>query len=301
MSRKSENSAILNERINDLKKVIDILTVLRDHPEIGEKKLCEEHGISFGRYRKYAYDTDWSGQTKSAHSEETSAEKMRAVKPTLSWYHNLWCVIMGLNYRDVVVCPTDIDTTIEWLINTRLTQREGDIIRMRYDDGLTLYEVSHECGITGGRVRQIEAKAIRKLRCCAGWLQMGMNHWAPILKIQQRMEQNLEIAVTHRVLAALDGRIPSLRKFVNDGIKNEIAEQAHANPDMHIKDMDLSVRAFNCLSRAGITNLSELRLMTASDLMHIRNLGAGCVKEIEKKLEEYGFRLLPDDIDDDTK
>lgn len=295
MSRKSEKRDILNERIDDLKKVIDILTVLRDHPEIGEKKVCEEHDISFSRYRKYAYDTDWSGQTKSAHSEETSVEKMRAVKPTLSWYHNLWCVIMGLNYRDVVVCPSDIDTTIEWLISTKLTQREGNIIRMRYAEGMTLIEIAHEYDITGNRVRQIESKAIWKLRCCGGWLQLDMNHWASLLKIQQRMEQNLEIAVTHRVLAALDERTPSLRKFINDGIKNEIAEQKHVNPDMDISNIDLSVRAFNCLRRAGIKNLAELQHMTVSDLKHIRNLGSGCIKEIESKLEEYGFCLLPDD------
>lgn len=300
MSRKSEKRDILNERIDDLKKVIDILTVLRDHPEIGEKKVCEEHDISFSRYRKYAYDTDWSGQTRSANSEETSAEKMRAVKPTLSWYHKLWCTIMELDYRDVVVCPSDIDTTIEWLINARLTQREGNIIRMRYAEGMTLIEIAHEYDITGNRVRQIEAKAIWKLRCCGGWLQLDVNHWTSILKIQQRMEQNLEIAVTHRVLAALDERIPSLRKLINDGIKNEIAEQKHVNPDMDIRDMDLSVRTFNCLSRAGIKNLAELRYMTVSDLKHIRNLGSGCIREIESKLEEYGFCLLPDDSDDET-
>lgn len=52
------NREILDERIQELEKVIEILTVLRDHPEVGEKKLCEEHGMSFARYRKFAYDTD---------------------------------------------------------------------------------------------------------------------------------------------------------------------------------------------------------------------------------------------------
>lgn len=292
---------VLNERIEDLEKVIEILTVLRDHPEIGEKKLCEEHGMSFARYRKFAYDTDLLDHTKSASSEESTAEKMRATKPTLSWYHKLWCVVMGLNYRDVAACPSDVDTTLEWLINTKLSSREGTIIRMQFADGMTQYEIGREYNITGDRVGQIEAKAIRKLRNCSGWLQMDLKHWAPILKIQQRMEQNLELAATHRVLAALDDRIPSLRKFITDGIKNEIAEQARANPDMPIEDMELSVRAFNCLKRAGITTLDDLRHMTPSELMHVRNLGAGCVREIKKKLDEYGFCLLPDDNDDKTE
>lgn len=291
---------VLNERIDDLKKVIEILTILRDNPEIGEKKLCEKHGMSFTRYRKYAYDTDWFGQTRSANSEETSAEKMRSIQPTLSWYHRLWCKLMGLKYRDVAVCPTDIDETIEFLINTKLSPREGDIIRKRYEDNMTLFDIGHEFGITGDRVGQIEARAILKLKSCRGWLKMGMNHWVPVLKIQQRIEENFEIAVTHRVLAALDKRIPSLRKFINDGIKNEIAEQVRANQDIPIENMELSVRSFNCLKRAGITTIDELRQMTVSDLMHIRELGKGCVREIERKLDEYGFCLLPDDNDDET-
>lgn len=294
------NREILDERIQELEKVIEILTEIRDNPAVGEKKLCEEHGMSFVRYRKFAYDTDLLDHTKSAHSEETSAEKMREVRPTLSWYHKLWCAVMGLDYRDVAVCPTDIEPTLEWIITNGLTPREANIIRMRFEDGMTQAEIGHECGITGDRVGQIEAKAMRKLRNRAGWLQMGLNHWAPIMKIQQRMEQNLEIAATHRVLSALDDRIPSLRKFVNDGIKNELAEQAHANPDMSIEDMDLSVRAFNCLKRGGITTLNDLRHMTEDELMHVRNLGAGCVREIKKKLADYGFCLLPDDNDDET-
>ena len=282
---KVENREILTERIEDLEKVIDILNILRDHPEIGERKLCEEHGMSFTRYRKLAYDTDWFGSTRSAHSEETTAEKMREIRPTLSWYHKMWCTIMSLDYRAVALCPTDI---------------EGNIIRMRYEDTMTLDEIGRECGITGDRVGQIEAKAIRKLRCCAGWLKMGREHWVPVLKIQQRIEQNLEIAVTHRVLASLDERIPSLRKFINDGIKKEIAEQVQNNPDMPIEDMGLSIRAFNSLKRSGITTIDDLRHMTSSELMHIRNLGAGSVLEIKKKLWEYGFCLLPDESDDKT-
>jgi hypothetical protein len=205
-----------------------------------------------------------------------------------------------LDYRDVAVCPTDIAETFEFLINTKLSPREGDIIRMRYEDNMTLFEIGHEFGITGDRVGQIEAKAIRKLKSCSGWLQMGLTHWAPVLKIQQRMEENLEIAVTHRVLASLDERMPSLRKFINDGIKKELVEQAHVNPDMPIEDMDLSVRAFNCLKRAGITTLTDLRYMTESELMHVRNLGLGCVREIKKKLLDYGFCLLPDDNNNET-
>lgn len=295
MSRKSENRDILNERIDDLKKVIDILTVLRDHPEIGEKRICDEKGMPFTRYRRLAYDTDWFGPTKSVNPEETSMDKMRKSKPTLSWYDNLWCDIMGVDYRDVAVCPSDIEETIEWLLANKLTEREAKVIRNRYEGCMTLMEIGNELGVTGDRIAQIEAKALRKLRGANGWMRFGRNHWIPILKIQKNIESDAEIAIKHHVMASLDDRMPSLRKYIHDGIKMEEKEHAQVHPDLPIADMDLSVRSHNCLSRAGIDTLDDIRHMTESDLMKVRNLGAGCIREIKNKLEEYGFALLPDE------
>ena len=295
MANKHEKREFLSERIADLEKAIEILITLRDHPEIGEKRICDEKGMSFTRYRKLAYDTDWFGPTKSANPEETTAEKMCRFKPTLSWYDTLWCDIMGVDYRDVAVCPTDIAETIEWLLDNKLTEREAKVIRSRYEDAMTLMETGHELGVTGNRIAQIEAKAIRKLRHANGWLRFGINHWIPILKIQKNIEADAEIAIKHRVMASLDDRMSSLRKYIKDAINMEAKEHAQANPDLSIWDMGLSVRAFNCLKRAGIETLDDIRHMSESDLMKVRNLGVGCVREIKNKIAEYGFVLLPDE------
>lgn len=294
-TRKTEKREILNERIADLEKVIEILITLRDHPEIGEKRICDEKGMSFTRYRKLAYDTDWFGPTKSANPEETTMEKMRKLKPTLSWYDTLWCDIMGVDYRDVAVCPTDIAETIEWLLANKLSEREAKVIRHRYEDGMILMDIGHEMGVTGDRIAQIEAKALRKLRGAGGWMRFGRDHWIPILTIQKNIEADAEIAIKHRVMASLDNRMPSLRKYIHDGINMEAKEHAQIHPDVSIADMDLSVRAYNCLCRAGIRTLDDIRHMSESDLMKIRNLGVGCAREIKNKLEGYGFTLLPDE------
>lgn len=294
-TRKTKKREILNERIADLENVIEILITLRDHPEIGEKRICDEKGMPFTRYRKLAYDTDWFGPTKSANLEETTVEKMRKLKPTLSWYDTLWCDIMGVDYRDVTVCPTDIAETIEWLLANKLSEREAKIIRNRYEDEMTLMEIGHELGVTGDRIAQIENKALRKLRGAGGWMRFGRNHWIPILAIQKNIEADAEIAIKHRVMASLDNRMPSLRKYIHDGIKMEAHEHAQTHPDMPIADMDLSVRAYNCLHRAGIETLDDIRHMSEADLMKVRNLGVGCVREIKNKLEGYGFTLLPDE------
>lgn len=58
-----------------------------------------------------------------------------------------------------------------------------------------------------------------------------------------------------------------------------------------IADLDLSVRAYNCLRRARINTIGELAKKSVTDLMKVRNLGRKCLKEIIEKLRELGIEL----------
>ena len=60
---------------------------------------------------------------------------------------------------------------------------------------------------------------------------------------------------------------------------------------MDLADLDLSVRAYNCLRRIGINTCGELAEMTQTDLRSVRNLGNRCFDEIMIKLSEYGRAL----------
>ncbi|MCR4791970.1 MAG: DNA-directed RNA polymerase subunit alpha [Lachnospiraceae bacterium] len=57
---------------------------------------------------------------------------------------------------------------------------------------------------------------------------------------------------------------------------------------MSIEDLELSVRSFNCLKRAGINTVAELCERTIEDMMKVRNLGKKSLDEIQQKLEEIG-------------
>lgn len=59
--------------------------------------------------------------------------------------------------------------------------------------------------------------------------------------------------------------------------------------DMTIEELDLSVRSYNCLKRAGINTVSELVRKTEDEMMKVRNLGKKSLEEVEHKLEELGF------------
>lgn len=80
----------------------------------------------------------------------------------------------------------------------------------------------------------------------------------------------------------------------------------HEKLEKPIEELDLSVRSFNCLKRAGINTLQELILKTEEEMMRVRNLGRKSLKEVKDKLEELGYSLAPSFVsrkqdDSDTK
>ena len=62
-----------------------------------------------------------------------------------------------------------------------------------------------------------------------------------------------------------------------------------------IEDLDFSVRAYNCLKRAGIHNLQDLVNKSESELMKIRNLGKKSLKEVLDKVRDLGLVLRDED------
>ena len=61
--------------------------------------------------------------------------------------------------------------------------------------------------------------------------------------------------------------------------------------EMTIEELDLSVRAFNCLKRAGVNNVSDLIGKSQEDMMKVRNLGKKSLEEVIQKLQTLGFDL----------
>ena len=61
--------------------------------------------------------------------------------------------------------------------------------------------------------------------------------------------------------------------------------------EMTIEELDLSVRSYNCLKRAGINTVQELTERTMDDMMKVRNLGRKSLEEVEQKLEALGLGL----------
>ena len=65
--------------------------------------------------------------------------------------------------------------------------------------------------------------------------------------------------------------------------------------EMSIDELELSVRSFNCLKRAGINTVEELTSKTSDDMMKVRNLGRKSLEEVLEKLKELGLSLRSSD------
>jgi DNA-directed RNA polymerase subunit alpha len=66
--------------------------------------------------------------------------------------------------------------------------------------------------------------------------------------------------------------------------------------EMTIEELDLSVRSFNCLKRAGINTVEDLISRTEDDMIKVRNLGRKSLEEVINKLDSLGFTLSKEEV-----
>ena len=65
--------------------------------------------------------------------------------------------------------------------------------------------------------------------------------------------------------------------------------------EMTIEELDLSVRSFNCLKRAGINTVDDLINKSEEEMLKVRNLGKKSFDEVREKLQSLGFDLASEE------
>lgn len=168
-----------------------------------------------------------------------------------------------------------------------LTEREKSVILMRFFEQKTLDECGAVIGTQRERCRQIEAKALRKLRHpkCSYILVHGAKAY-----MDKRIEEGI------------DGRLEYRRKELEAEYMRKVAELSRENSEvllqntineLTIEELGLSVRAYNCLTRAGLNTVGTMltKCRTAEQAMKIRNLGRKSLEEVSAVLKrDYGIK-----------
>lgn len=166
-----------------------------------------------------------------------------------------------------------------------LTDREQNVLKMRFMSGMTLEECAKAMNVGRERIRQVEAKALRKLRHPRHWKRWHLDTMEKAIeegKERSRLELENEI---------LRSKLKSLEVPEKDFMNLPESAKLPKPTDVDIGEMELSVRSYNCLKRAMINNISDLEGVTVDDLMRVRNLGRKSMEEVIAKAAEWGIEI----------
>lgn len=110
-----------------------------------------------------------------------------------------------------------------------------------------------------------------------------------------------ELLIEHFVqIAGISGK--TIQRDVEEVAvaKEEVAESSDSEPSITIDELELSVRAYNCLKRASINSMSELLKKSEHDLLNIKNFGKKSSDEVIERLHHFGLDLAPNpELDED--
>lgn len=201
--------------------------------------------------------------------KEGKAVKQKTLRPQqLTWPENLITEI-GLEavFGADSYSPLNEDQLegLEYALDL-LKEKEKTAVILRYREHKTLKETGDYFALSTERIRQIIRKSIRKLRNSDRMVYYRDGYQGTKRK---REERKLRIR-------------ESVEK---NGLMKTLAE-------VDIRECELSVRAFNCLHRAGMDTLGQVVESMNRDpweILRIRNLGIKCLEEVVNKLEEYGI------------
>ena len=189
---------------------------------------------------------------------------MNTINPTTHPYpDNLLYDIFGGEWE--FPRPADFDGSLEYVLHS-LTERERRVLDFRYKNGLTFEEIGKHFCVTRERVRQIYARALRKL--CNP---QRLNY----------LKYGVSGVIARQTESAREAALASLPK-------------TDKPEDITLEELELSVRSYNCLKRAGKCTLRDVSEMTFGELCHVRYIGKKSVNEICAVLAEYGVSLKPD-------
>ena len=115
------------------------------------------------------------------------------------------------------------------------------------------------------------------------------------------LSQAAELLIEHFVqIAGISGKVVHRDIEVASVVEEEVAESSEGEPSITIDELELSVRAYNCLKRASINSMSELLKKSEHDLLNIKNFGKKSSDEVIERLRHFGLDLAPNpEMDED--
>lgn len=220
---------------------------------------------------------------------------------TIKYPINLIYAVFGFP-KDICVSDQaaikEIEENIEYVLNNTMTPEEAGIIRMRFRGEMSLEDVGKTFGKTRERIRQLELKALRKLRHPS----RSKAIFTPF-KLTQEIKERTEVLnqknkeLADNITQCLN-QIDILSKAL-EGVGIKVTTEKPISYAVtlarNIDEFDFSVRAYNCMKRAGINTIGDLTERTEEEMKKVRNLGGRGLQEIKEKMTSLGVRFMSEE------
>jgi predicted DNA-binding protein YlxM (UPF0122 family) len=178
-----------------------------------------------------------------------------------------------------------------------LSERERQVLRDRFEDDLSLEDTGRKYNITRERIRQIEAKAIRKLRHPARMKYITQGYAAMSGELRQIVEERYK-STLESLEAEYLAKIAELRDKISliEDKTQKLSAAKEANEIIDdigtpLCELELSVRSYNCLARHGVKTLYDICALTRDELQKVRNMGRKSLDEVVNCVHSRGYRL----------
>ena len=114
------------------------------------------------------------------------------------------------------------------------------------------------------------------------------------IEIRDAISYSVELLRLHLdPFLEIGNKMENLREEIEEMIEEPVNVQVidEKSHDMKIEELDLTVRSFNCLKKAGIEDVSQLASLSLNELLKIKNLGKKSLDEILEKMKDLGYDL----------
>lgn len=220
---------------------------------------------------------------KINNGTEAAALKRQILKE--EYPKNLVMAIMDSIEVPISEFTPDIISGINYAVST-LDEREQVLIRLRYAEKKSLAQIGEHFGFKQERSRQIEVRALRKLRTpiCWKYITLGVSGFAKKLS-ESAYEQGHQVGYSEGYQQGLEDAPKGITKT---GFSINVL-------NLPIECLGLSKRAYNALMRAEYHVLGDITELDFYTIYHIRNLGVEQRHEVAVGLKKYG--LFPTEWD----
>lgn len=233
----------------------------------------DETNVNPFEIKKYSYECYLSDKERN----DQLGKWYRPVYP-----YNLLSVLIEEDWKKPLT--EDQEAGLEKVLG-ELTERERTCLVYYYRDELTLDNIAYIYSVTKERIRQIVAKALRKLRNPKRFRYISKGLTSLELENELRKEE-----MKKRHLKALIKQNCKLEEEAKLKLGDFDTEKLDVL-DMTLNDMNFSVRTYNCLKRDNISTLRDILDHSPEELMKVRNLGRKSLNEIIDYVHSLGFKL----------